>query len=942
MSEQALRTIQEAYSNGTLRPNVLDQRGLSLLHYAAFDGQLLCVKCLINYGADIHARSREGFVAAHYAAAGGHLPILQFLYERDKTSVTVRNEFDLTPLYVAAQEGQLDCLIWLNKYTRTVRYSTSVEKMNAALVAAQEGRLDCLRYLVRVERELVKAKDRNGFNVIHYAASEGHSRVLKWLIDHCNIPGGAQSKMGQTALHLAAIGGHASSIEILIKCGVSLEIEDDHGKTALDYSTNSNQECKELLQKKLSLLCDGDAEKKVRFDESVQLHETFPSHHHATSFDNKNTRRKRSTGIFWDADLQAEFDSWRNSPKLSNNRKQMVERREPYLLNRGQSKVIRNLLKQNRTPTSTNSSLSRASTAPTTPITPLEKPDLLKHINDQFAEAARKEKRKKENAQPPPVPARNNGRKNKYKKFKVTDQNIQNSLRKYHSIDIGQAMQELEKDNKSSVDRKFEELNASTPKESNKSDKSSLFPATPLIDEKQFDRLISSTPNDSSVLDKSSLSPATPLMVDRRFEELTKAMNLSNASTPTDQICELHSHLSPQSFAPSFASTPTTTDNLYDRLSDIDSHRRSPMSFTSEDRRAISEPFSFLNLEEPPAGPPTPPVRTNTGSRLKHDLKNKDQNNNFEELRKVERQKSSVSQHSLRPERSDSGKSKTRKSDQVERGPSFKRSISPMLQNLRYKDMGDDTPEEIYQPSTFLAQSNKNSSFGKLDRVRSFSADHLVSDDEVFKPFTDYLDEKGLDQVDFKVPSISSDNSKTLFTRKKKRLPALLRGVTSFISSVRSKKEDPYEIYFSSSSTNLPPFDINNIPKQQRKTLLNNVTLPRASRKGFDMDELFESKPIDGVYRTHSIERHHGTPTPSPPQSGYKNKNNVKHNPANIEFNRMDQSLRGTSQYVKEIEKQQAKDYLPVHDGREDALPLAGRMRTNSNSRKERVNAIIW
>ena len=56
MSEQALRTIQEAYSNGTLRPNVLDQRGLSLLHYAAYDGQLLCVKCLINYGADIHAR----------------------------------------------------------------------------------------------------------------------------------------------------------------------------------------------------------------------------------------------------------------------------------------------------------------------------------------------------------------------------------------------------------------------------------------------------------------------------------------------------------------------------------------------------------------------------------------------------------------------------------------------------------------------------------------------------------------------------------------------------------------------------------------------------------------------------------------------------------------------------------------------------------------------
>ena len=67
-----------------------------------------------------------------------------------------------------AQEGQLDCLIWLNKYTRSVRIKTSVEQMNPALVASQEGRLDCLRYLARVEREIVKLTDRNGFNVIHY------------------------------------------------------------------------------------------------------------------------------------------------------------------------------------------------------------------------------------------------------------------------------------------------------------------------------------------------------------------------------------------------------------------------------------------------------------------------------------------------------------------------------------------------------------------------------------------------------------------------------------------------------------------------------------------------------------------------------------------------------------------------------------------------------
>ena len=71
-------------------------------------------------------------------------------------------------IFNSAQEGQLDCLIWLNKYTRSVKIKTSIEQMNPALVAAQEGRLDCLRYLARVERELMKMADRNGFNVIHY------------------------------------------------------------------------------------------------------------------------------------------------------------------------------------------------------------------------------------------------------------------------------------------------------------------------------------------------------------------------------------------------------------------------------------------------------------------------------------------------------------------------------------------------------------------------------------------------------------------------------------------------------------------------------------------------------------------------------------------------------------------------------------------------------
>ena len=54
---------------------------------------------------------------------------------------------------------------------------------------------------------------------------------------------------------LLSINQVVNSIILLKKCfffvysGVALDISDEYGKTAYDYSTNSNQECKELLQR---------------------------------------------------------------------------------------------------------------------------------------------------------------------------------------------------------------------------------------------------------------------------------------------------------------------------------------------------------------------------------------------------------------------------------------------------------------------------------------------------------------------------------------------------------------------------------------------------------------------------------------------------------------------------------------------------------------------
>ena len=612
---------------------------------------------------------------------------------------------------------------------------------------------------------------------------------------------------------------------------------------------------------KMSILFEGsdaESEKKVRFDESVQLHETFPTHHHTTLHDSKNSRRKERSGIFWDADLQAEFETWRvNSPNLSGSRgtrrnkkaannHQNQRDKEPYLISRGQSKAIRNLMKQHRT--SASSSLSRSSTAPTTPLTPMDKPDLLKHIDEQFEEAIRKEQRQQKAAtqqqsNAPPVPARKNAwkRKKQQTKFKVTDENIQHSLRKYHSIDIGQALQE------------FDSLNS--------------VPTTP-----NEMGLKNQHNDDSSALSSVPTTPSEFGFKQENRGDLSAGLNSSGnsaASTPLDYEKLFYGELP----SPQLASTPindgTESGRTYEPIP-------SPLSYTTDENSVSMEPFSFLSLEEPPAGPPTPPVRTNGEQRRKKreqqnasgskrnsfkEFKNAAINNNrhsfkesmnnnllspnpnqqilainnsnnrtnsFKKLRTTNNNTSNKrtsinetlslmnnnplvntanpNQHlqilssgtaasSLSSSSSMAAASSLSPNTLVEdyyrsSRASSERSVSPMLRNLRYKDMGNNhnnnnnnnnnnnQAEDIYQPaSLYLAQSG--GTYGKLDRVRSYSANDLVDRPSsrergnVLKPFTDYLYEQDDGKEDYYNPVssvYSGDNytNKNLFSKKKK------------------------------------------------------------------------------------------------------------------------------------------------------------------------------
>ena len=84
------------------------------MHYAALFGSIACVRAVEQLSSALTVVDRGGMSAAHYAAVGGHVPVLclfhedgwpELLFGTDKRGRTIAHH--------AAQHGQDDVLRWI-------------------------------------------------------------------------------------------------------------------------------------------------------------------------------------------------------------------------------------------------------------------------------------------------------------------------------------------------------------------------------------------------------------------------------------------------------------------------------------------------------------------------------------------------------------------------------------------------------------------------------------------------------------------------------------------------------------------------------------------------------------------------------------------------------------------------------------------------------------
>jgi len=170
--------------------------GCAPLHAAAEKGSCAVAKILLQKGASVNGRDREGGTALHRAAYWGQHEIISVLIEHG-ADPAARDQDGMSPLHNAAIQGK--------------------SQVAGGLVAAGAP---------------VDAGDEASDTPLHLACLYGHTDTAKKLLQ-CNAAVNVRNKDNVTALHNAVAFGHTETVALLLKAGADCNIPDAEGNTAL-------------------------------------------------------------------------------------------------------------------------------------------------------------------------------------------------------------------------------------------------------------------------------------------------------------------------------------------------------------------------------------------------------------------------------------------------------------------------------------------------------------------------------------------------------------------------------------------------------------------------------------------------------------------------------------------------------------------------------------
>ena len=179
-----------------------------LLWTKAYVGNLIGVKTAVENGADIEERG--GWIdgtALHYACFYGHIFVAKYLIERG-AEVNCRDKDGNLPIHYACQKGLLDIV-------KLLAPLYGIPRFPPLYLAPYNGNAG--KYLMERGSE-VNIRNKYGDLPIHYACQNGHLDTVKFLINK-GSDFTSTNNSGSTPLDIASRYGHTRVVDYLMQHG---------------------------------------------------------------------------------------------------------------------------------------------------------------------------------------------------------------------------------------------------------------------------------------------------------------------------------------------------------------------------------------------------------------------------------------------------------------------------------------------------------------------------------------------------------------------------------------------------------------------------------------------------------------------------------------------------------------------------------------------------
>ena len=225
--------------------NVADEYNNSALYWAITNGKIEAAQFIIEMGANVNTATNElgkrfeGDTPLISASGYGYLSIVNEMIEHG-AKIDVRRKDGAHAAFMAAQKGHLEILQLLVNEDPSVAHLKGFEGKTCLYAAALGGHLNIVKYLASLPDIDVNCEDEYGEVPILAAAVRGHLDVLKYLTSLPLINLNKQDIHGYTPLMHAVYENCTESVLFLLQNGADSSIKDNYGKNALYWALLKN------------------------------------------------------------------------------------------------------------------------------------------------------------------------------------------------------------------------------------------------------------------------------------------------------------------------------------------------------------------------------------------------------------------------------------------------------------------------------------------------------------------------------------------------------------------------------------------------------------------------------------------------------------------------------------------------------------------------------